>query len=131
MKPVTIVEVIVIYISVGWGLVLITQHGIFAMSENFNKIEMIVRDERILGAVCLLVALVKIVGLIMKKDKIRQIGLLASSVLWVLISASFVVARGSVEFNTGFVVYSGIAVMCLWASKEVRGSDGNNKRGSR
>lgn len=119
MRPVTVVEVIVTYISLGWAFVLLTNPYIFDQSPNFSRIEAIAQSEWIAGLVCLALATVKIIGMAMRKKRIRWLGLMMSAVFWVLISASFLFADDKIEFNTGFIVYSGVAVMSLWTSKEV------------
>lgn len=113
------VEFIATYISLGWAIVLFTNDDIFKNSANFNKIESIVQYQWVVGVIALILALTKIVGLILDNKKMRRAGLLMSTVFWVLMSASFLFSNDTIEFNTGFVVYSGIAILCLLASKEV------------
>jgi len=36
-----------------------------------------------------------------------------------IVSAAFILSEGKFEINTGFVVYSAVAAMSLWTSKEV------------
>ncbi|MEK4025766.1 hypothetical protein [Sporosarcina sp. FSL W7-1283] len=119
MRPVTVVEVIVTYISLGWAFVLLTNPDIFNQSPNFSRIEAIAQSEWIVGCICLLLAAVKIIGMTLHNRRIRWFGLMLSSIFWVLMSASFLFSSDYIEFNTGFVVYSGVAVMSLWTSKEV------------
>ena len=119
MRPVTVVVVIVTYISLGWAFVLLTNPYIFDQSPNFSRIEAIAQSEWVAGLVCLALASIKIVGMSLHKRRMRWLGLMMSTVFWVLISASFLFAGDQIEFNTGFIVYSGVAVMCLWTSKEV------------
>jgi|GEM_PF-3633027 len=40
-----------------------------------------------------------------------------------IVSAAFILSEGKFEMNTGFVVYSAVAVMSLWTSKEVMQND--------
>lgn len=119
MRPVTIVEIIVTYISLGWAFVLLTNTEIFDQSSNFSRIESIAQYEWVVGLICLTLAAVKIIGMLLHIKQLRRIGLLMSTVFWVLISASFLFSSERIEFNTGFIVYSGLSVLCLWTSKEV------------
>ena len=124
MKPTTVVEVIVTYISAGWAYVLLTTPGLFERSKNFSGIESVAQYEWVVGIVALVCAITKIIGMALHKRRIRWLGLIMSTLFWVVISAGFLVASDAIEFNTGFIVYSGIAVMCLWTSKEVMQGDG-------
>lgn len=117
--PITIVEIIVTYISLGWAFVLLTNPYIFEQSKNFQKIEAIAQSEWIVGLICLALALVKIAGMFMHNKRVRWLGLMLSTGFWTLMSASFLFSADKIEFNTGFVVYSGLSVLCLWVSKEV------------
>lgn len=119
MTPVSIVEKIVTYISLGWAFALFTNPLIFEQSANFNRIESIAQYEWVIGIVCLVLAVVKIIGMSLNNARLRWLGLMMSTVFWILISASFLFAADRIEINTGFIVYSGVAVMCLWTSKEV------------
>lgn len=119
MRPVTAVEIIVTYISLGWAIVLLTNSEIFEQSSNFNKIEAIAQYEWVVGIICLVLAAVKIIGMSLHNDRVRWFGLILSSGFWVLMSASFLFSADKIEFNTGFVVYSGVAILSLWTSKEV------------
>lgn len=123
MKPVTVVEMLVVYISLGWAFVLLTNPFIFDQSQNFQRIEAIAQYEWVVGLVALVLAVIKIVGMVLRIRRLRWIGLILSTVFWVLISASFLFVNDSIEFTTGFIVYSGVAVMCLWTSKEVMTGD--------
>lgn len=118
-RRITAVEIIVTYINLGWALILLTNPTIFKQSENFRRIELIAQYEWVVGIVCLALAVVKIIGIALHHRRMRWMGLMASTGFWVLMSASFLFSGGTVEFNTGFIVYSGLAVLCLLTSKEV------------
>lgn len=124
MKPVTIVEIIITYISLGWGIVLLTNPFIFEQSSNFSKIESIAQYEWVVGVICLTLAAIKIIGMSLHNLRLRWLGLILSAGFWILMSASFLFSEDVIEFNTGFVVYSGIAILALWTSKEVMSVDG-------
>ena len=71
----------------------------------------------------LLCASVKIAGILLKHKRIRWIGLMMSTIFWIVIATGFLISHGYVSFTTGFIAYSGIAVMSLWTSKEVMTND--------
>lgn len=119
MRRITAVEFIVTYISLGWASVLLTNPTIFNQSANFSRIELIAQYEWVVGLICLALASVKIIGMVLQNRRIRWLGLTSSAVFWTLLSASFLFASDKIEFNTGFIVYSGVAVLCLLTSKEV------------
>lgn len=127
-RHITVVEGIVTYISLGWAYVMFTNEFIFKNSENFSKMESIVQKEWAVGLVCLILAVIKIYGMVMKMRRVRWIGLILSTIFWVIVSATFLLSAEEFELNTGFIVYSGIAVMCLWTSKEVISYDRTNER---
>lgn len=118
-RPITPDEIIVTYISLGWAVVLLTNNTIFEQSSNFRQIASIAQYEWVLGLVCLALASVKVVGIALRHLRTRWAGLMLSAIFWVLMSASFAFAGEFIEFNTGFVVYSGVAILSLLASKEV------------
>lgn len=119
MKNMTAVEIVLSYISLGWAYVLFTSPQLFESSENWNQVQQIMPYEWVVGSVALTAALTKIVGLILKNKRIRWIGLIISAVFWITIAAGMLIAKGYLDFTTGFVVYSGMAVLSLWTSKEV------------
>lgn len=123
MKPVTVVEIMLTYISLGWAYVLFTSPDLFENGGNWLALGEIAAYEWIIGLVALICALVKIIGIVLRHRRIRWFGLMLSSIFWVVVAGSFLIAQGQVEFTTGFVVYSGIAVMSLWTSKEVTTND--------
>lgn len=124
MKATTVVEMLVTYISLGWAYVMLTNNDIFEQSNNFEVLKSIAHKEWVIGFICLAMALIKITGMMLKNTKIRWVGLIFSSIFWTLVSAAFLLSANKFDLNTGFVVYSGLAVMCLWTSKEVIDSHG-------
>lgn len=119
MKNMTAVEIVLSYISLGWAYVLFTSPQLFESSENWNQVQQIMPYEWVVGSVALTAALTKIIGLLLKNKRIRWAGLIMSAIFWVTIAAGMLIAKGYLEFTTGFVVYSGMAVLSLWTSKEV------------
>ena len=125
MKQITVVEIVLTYISIGWAYVLFATPTLFDDNSNWDKIQAIANYEWILGIITLVCALVKIVGMALQNKQLRWLGLLMSTMLWVVIATSFLIADDTFKLTTGFVIYSGIAVMSLWTSKEVMmGDDG-------
>ena len=119
MRPVTVVEIMLTYISLGWGIVLFTSPTLFETGNSWIKIGELLHHEWILGLIATTCALVKVLGIALNHRRIRWIGLMMSTVFWVLIAASFLISSGQIDFSTGFIAYSGLAVMSLWTSKEV------------
>ena len=119
MKNVTAVEIVLSYVSLGWAYVLFTSPLLFESSDNWNQVQEIMPYEWLVGSVALIAAVTKIIGLILKNKRIRWIGLIMSAVFWITIAAGMLIAKGYLDFTTGFVVYSGMAILSLWTSKEV------------
>ncbi|WP_144510002.1 hypothetical protein [Bacillus sp. FJAT-22090] len=119
LKPVTVVEIVLTYISLGWAYVLFTSPNLFETSSNWMIIGEIASYEWLLGVIALACALVKIVGIVLQHKRIRWVGLVMSTVFWIVIATGFLISAGHISLTTGFIVYSGIAVMSLWTSKEV------------
>ena len=123
MKQITVVEIVLTYISIGWAYVLFTSPALFDHNSNWDKVQAIANYEWILGIITLVCALVKIVGMTLNNKRLRWLGLMMSTMLWVVIATSFLIADNTLKLTTGFIVYSGIAVMSLWTSKEVMTGD--------
>lgn len=123
MRQATVVEIIITYISVGWAIAFLSNSQLFENSASFSKIEYILKYEWVLGLIALTCAIVKLVGIFMKSIKLRRLGLVMSALFWIFVATGILVAQGHVELNSGFVVYSGLAIMCFWTSKEVMHND--------
>ena len=119
----TVVEWVVTYVSLGWAYVMLTNDSIFSNSRNFEMLAEITRKEWVVGVICLCLALIKILGFALKKNRIRWVGLILSTIFWVFVSATFLLSAEGLDFNTGFIAYSAISVMSLWTSKEVISND--------
>ena len=119
MKQITVVEIMLTYISIGWAYVLFTSPSLFENSSNWDKVQSVANYEWVLGIITLVCALVKVVGMLLRNNRLRWLGLMMSTVLWIVIAASFLVADDAFKLSTGFVVYSAVSVMSLWTSKEV------------
>ena len=123
MRPVTVVEIMLTYISLGWAYVLFTSPTLFESGGSWTTISSVIPSEWMLGTIALICALVKIIGIILQHKRMRWTGLLLSTIFWVVIATGFLMSNGFVGLSTGFVAYSGIAVMSLWTSKEVMTND--------
>lgn len=123
MKQITVVEIMLTYISIGWAYVLFSSPTLFEDSSNWDKIQAIANYEWVVGIITLICAMVKIVGITLQNKRLRWLGLWMSTILWIVIATSFLIADGTFKLTTGFIVYSGIAVMSLWTSKEVMMND--------
>lgn len=119
IKPITVVEIVLSYVSIGWAYVLFTSPTLFDTTASFSQIEVIAGSEWVVGVVALVCALTKILGMLFGNVRVRKIGLLMSTIFWIMIATSMLIATGSFIPNTGFIVYSGLAVMSMWTSKEV------------
>ena len=121
MRPMTPVEIIVTYISIGWAFVMFSNPDALVGSwQTLNEIG----NRYIFGGIALLSALIKIVGISLDNLKLRTIGLTFSAFFWTFISVSNLVSQNSFSsaeftFSTGFIIYSGVAVLSLWTSKEI------------
>lgn len=119
MRQSTVVEVLLSYISIGWAYVLFTTPDLFDNSSTWSKFDSVLGYEWLLGIIALVCAGVKIVGMALNHARLRWLGLLLSTFLWVFVAASFLIADDTIKLTTGFIAYSGLAVMSLWTSKEV------------
>jgi len=122
-QPVTVVEWMLTYVSLGWAYVLFTSPHLFEMNPSFSEIGAIVNSEWIMGVIVTICALTKMIGMFIGSVTIRKIGLLMSTFLWIMVATSMLIATGGFNASTGFIVYSALAVMSLWTSKEVTKSD--------
>lgn len=118
-RQLTVVEVIVTYISVGWAIVMLSNPLIFDQSENFSRIQSVFGAEWAVGIVCLALAMLKIVGIALRSRIMRWLGLVLSGAFWSFVSAAFLFVGGFGAFTTGFIVYSGVAVLSFWTAREV------------
>lgn len=120
MRPMTPVEIIVTYLSIGWAFVMFSNPDALVGSwQTLNDIG----NRYIFGAIALISASVKIIGISLDNLKLRTIGLTFSAFFWTFISVANLVSQDSFTthftFSTGFIVYSAVAVLCLWTSKEI------------
>ena len=119
MRQITVVEIMLTYISIGWACVLFTTPDLFDKNENWAKIQSVASYEWVLGIAVVVCAATKILGMVIQNRRLRWLGLLMSTFLWVFVAASFLIGNDVFKISTGFVTYSGLAVMSLWTSKEV------------
>ncbi len=117
VRSITPVEIIVTMISIGWTIVMFSNPEALATSS--WEILRDISSRWVVGSITLFFALIKIVGIYLNSLALRKIGLLASAVLWSFISVSNGASDEHFTITTGFVVYFGIAVLCLWTSKEI------------
>lgn len=116
LKSMTAVEIIVTYISVGWAFVMFTDPNVLV---NTWALLGSIANHLIFGGIALVCSLIKIIGLALDNLKIRSLGLTASAFFWTFVSVCNLFADGNLSLTTGFIVYSGVAVLCLWTSKEL------------
>ncbi|MGI2329642.1 hypothetical protein [Planococcus sp. YIM B11945] len=107
------------YISLGWAYVLFSSPQLFESSQSWNEVEAIASYEWVVASCAFICAITKVIGMALGNARLRRIGLLMSAVFWVIIAAGMLISTGGLNMNTGFIAYSGIAVMSLWTSKEV------------
>lgn len=129
MRQLTVVEAVLTYISIGWAYVLFTTPDLFDNNPNWSKFEAVVGYEWIVGILALVCAAVKIIGIALHHARLRWLGLLLSTFLWVFVAASFLIADDTIKLTTGFIAYSGLSVMSLWTSKEVMIRERAEQRG--
>lgn len=120
LRQMTPVEIIVTYISIGWAFVMFSNPDALVGSwQTLNDIA----SRHVFGGIALASALIKIVGISLDDLKLRTIGLTVSAFYWTFISVANLVSQDSFShsftISTGFIIYSGVAVLCLWTSKEI------------
>ena len=116
LKSIAPVEIIVSYISIGWAIAMFSDpailNGTWSVLNDFA-------NRWVFGMIAFTCASVKIIGVLANSLKMRYIGLLMSAFFWTFLSVANLMSKHSFAITTGFVVYSGIAVLCLWTSKEI------------
>ena len=120
LRQMTPVEIIVTYISIGWAFVMFSNPDALVGSwQTLNDIA----NRYVFGGIALISALIKIIGISLDDLKLRTVGLTLSAFYWTFISVANLVSQDSFSqsfsISTGFIVYSGVAVLCLWTSKEI------------
>ena len=65
MRPVTVVEIMLTYISLGWGIVLFNSPTLFDTGGSWTKIGELLHYEWILGLIATVCALVKVLGIVL------------------------------------------------------------------
>src|SRR5699024_4172473 len=118
-RKITVVELAVSWFNKGRAVVMFTNNQVLKKSEIFNRIELISQTEWVLGVFCLILAAIIIVGIFLNISRFRWLGLILSAVFWAMVSATFILSGTEFSFNTGFIVYSAVSILCLWTSKEV------------
>lgn len=124
MKPMTAVEIVLSYVSLGWAYVMFTSPQLFESSDSWNQVKGVASYEWVIGVVALTAAMTKIIGILIGNKRMRWVGLIMSAIFWITIASGMLIAKGYLDFTTGFIVYSGLAVLSLWTSKEVMDGDG-------
>lgn len=119
LRQLTVVEVVVTYVSLGWAIVMLTNPLALSSSANFARVESVFYAEWVVGIICVILAGIKLVGMAIRSRVTRWLGLMLSGFFWSFISASFLFVGEFGAITTGFVVYSGVAVLCFWTAREV------------
>lgn len=110
------VEIIVSYLSVGWAIVMFTEPSVLDGTwELLGQMD----NRWIFGSIAIVCALMKILGILLDNFKLRYYGLTMSAVFWTFLSVANLMGNDHFSLTTGFIVYSGIAVLSLWTSKEI------------
>lgn len=111
------VEIIVSYLSLGWAIVMFTDPS--ALDGSWLLLGEL-GNRWFFGSIAVVCALMKIFGISLDNLKLRYYGLTMSSIFWTFISVANLMSNNSFALTTGFIVYSGIAILCLWTSKEIK-----------
>lgn len=117
LKHIAPVEIIVSYISIGWAIAMFTDPSVL---DGAWSVLGDIANQWVFGMVAFVCASMKITGIALNNLKLRFYGLTMSAIFWTFLSVANLMSNDSITITTGFVVYSGIAVLCLWTSKEIR-----------
>lgn len=115
--PVPIIEVGFSILSISLSLILFGSPEMFDSLPQTYEFFREIASESLWATVFLLAALTKILGLVTKRNGIRRVGLLASTVIYGLIASAYFLGAG--VFSIGFSTYAVLAFMALFAVREV------------
>lgn len=116
LKNIAPVEIIVSYISIGWATAMFIDPTVLDGSWSIlNEIA----NRWVFGMIAFVCAAIKVIGIAINNLNLRYYGLVMSSFFWTFLSVANLMAVDKFALTTGFIVYSGIAVLCLWTSKEI------------
>jgi magnesium-transporting ATPase (P-type) len=121
MFRVPAIEVTLSLISCWWAIVLFNSPNMFNNLPDLYLFFGEISQETHWGIIFSIAALLKIFGIVLKRNKLRKIGLGFSFVLYGLISAGFFLAT---DIHTGSGTYAALSFMALWGIREVEVRNG-------
>lgn len=120
-KKFPIVEVFLSFVSIWWALVLFANSHMIDERIPAYLIELDQMEEYIWGVIFLTAAIMKFTALLTMNKLLRQLGLLASMVLYSLICYGYIASGNTIHTGTG--VYFLLTVLAWYGLREVREDD--------
>lgn len=117
MFIIPIVEVVLSLISLWWGIVLINSPNMFDELPDIYRFFGEIGMEYHWACVFFVAAAVKILGIFMRNQRLRKIGLFMSAVIYGIISSGYYLGLGF--YSIGFGVFFFLSFMALWGIREV------------
>lgn len=114
-------EIFLSMISLWWALVLFFSGNTFERLPRTYSFFNLVADERAWATVFFIAALIKILGIILRKTLLRKVGLLLSAGIYAMIAGSYFLGVG--WFSIGFGTFGVVTVMAIWGIREVEQRD--------
>jgi hypothetical protein len=122
MLKIPIIEVILSIVSAWWAIVLFNSPDLFERMPTTYSFFSSIANEIQWAVLFFTAALVKIFGILLKRELIRKIGLFMSAVIYGLIAAAYFIGTG--WFSIGFGTFAAISVMAFWGIREVKMRNG-------
>ncbi|MFP5116155.1 hypothetical protein ACSU64_27995 [Bacillaceae bacterium C204] len=116
MKKIPIIESFLSIISCWWAIVLFNQDDFFRVPKVYEGLAVL--GQFGWGSVFLLAAFLKIFGILTEKARLREIGLMFSTLLYGLICAGYILSGDGMSTGTG--VYFALCVLAFYQIREVK-----------
>jgi hypothetical protein len=113
-----IVAWVMTYMILGMSIDLYLSPSLFEDNPDYWRVFNLLSSEFIFASITALVGIIPLIGLALENLKIVRVGLIIACVFWCFMAVIQTFGRGYYEYNTGLVVYTGLAVLCLWTSKK-------------
>lgn len=108
-------------VSLWWAFICFSNDKLFDTFPGLFKVFSQIANEDSWGFVFVCAAVIKIVGVAIRKKAVRKIGLTLSALLYGVISSSFFLSESPLSISAG--TYFAMTVLAIWGIREVKFSD--------